>query len=202
MTFDDDYINKIKLEISELPSQKRERLSAEYNLSKTQAEILVHNPFLSDFFEESVSEMKSIVPEGNVEMVYNYITSDVKGIESEKGTALSESKLLPAHLGQLVALLSQNKISSRVAKDVLSKAFETGQSPEDIVNSEGLGQISDESGLEGIIRDIIDNNEKVCYDYKKGKENAMQFLVGQVMAKTRGKANPEVARQLLKKLLS
>ncbi len=202
MTFDDDYINKIKSEISELPSQKRERISAEYNLSKTQVEILVRDQFLSDFFEESVSELKSIIPDGNPEMVYNYLVSDIKGIEAEKGIALSESKLVPLSMGTTVAFLSENKISSRVAKDVLAKSFETGQVPEDIINSEGLGQISDESGLESIIQDIIDNNSKVCYDYKQGKENAMQFLVGQVMAKTRGKANPEVARQLLKKLLS
>ena len=201
MTFDDAYINKIKSEISELPSQKRERISAEYNLSKIQIEALIRDQFLSDFFEEAVSELISVIPEGNVEMVYNYLISDVKGIESEKGTALSESKLLPVHLGQLVSLLSKNKISSRVAKDVLAKSFETGQAPEDIINSEGLGQISDESGLENIAKDVIDNNSKVCYDYKQGKENAMQFLVGQVMAKTRGKANPEVARRLLKKLL-
>jgi aspartyl-tRNA(Asn)/glutamyl-tRNA(Gln) amidotransferase subunit B len=202
MVFDDDYINAIKAQISELPQQRRERFSSEYNLSDAQAELLIRNPEMSEFFERAVSELKSIDPNGNPEMVYNYLTSDIKGIESEKGITLTQSKLEPEHLAHLVLLLTADKISSRVAKDVLLKSFETGQDPEDAIKEGDLSQISDKNELESIIRDIIDKNEKVCYDYKNGKENALQFLVGQVMAKTKGKANPEITRQLFKKLLS
>jgi len=202
MVFNDNYIGIIKSQISELPQQRRERFSSEYNLSDTQVELLIQNPELSEFFENAVSELKLIDPKGNPEMVYNYLASDIKGIEAEKGITLAQSKLEPAHLAYLVSQLTAGNISSRVAKDVLLQSVETGQDPEDVINQEGLSQISDENELKSVIRDIIDKNEKVCYDYKQGKENAMQFLIGQVMAKTKGKANPEITRQLFKKLLS
>jgi aspartyl-tRNA(Asn)/glutamyl-tRNA(Gln) amidotransferase subunit B len=201
LTLEDEYINKIKAEIPELPEEKRQRFYAEYNLSKKQVEVLIYDPFICDFFEKSVSELKAIIPDGNPELVYNYLTSDVKGIETQTGQILSESKLLPLHLGQLAALLSKNKISSRVAKDVLYKSFQTGQSPLDIVESEGLGQISDEKELSEIVQEVIDKNQKVWYDLKQGKQNAMQFIIGQVMAKTKGKANPQVVREIINKKL-
>jgi aspartyl-tRNA(Asn)/glutamyl-tRNA(Gln) amidotransferase subunit B len=199
--FSYQYLEKIKSEIVELPSQKRERLLADYNLSKSQVEILIYDPFLCDFFEKAVSELKSIVPDGNPEIVYNYLVSDVRGIETQTGIAVSKSKLLPLHLGQLAALLFQKKISSRVAKDVLLKAFETGESPEDIIKREGLSQISSEEELWAIVKDVIDRNQKVWYDYKNGKQNALQFLIGQVMAATKGKADPQVVKYLFKKFL-
>ena len=197
MVFDDNSIESIRGQISELPAQRRERLSSEYNLSETQAGLLVRNLELCDFFEKAVSESKSINPE----MIYNYLTSDVKGIESEKGIALAQSKLQPEHLGHLVVLIVGGSISSMVAKSVLLNSFETGQDPEDAVKEGGLSQISNKSELELVVKDVIDKNDKVCYDYKNGKENALQFLVGQVMAKTKGKANPEIVREIFQKLL-
>jgi aspartyl-tRNA(Asn)/glutamyl-tRNA(Gln) amidotransferase subunit B len=201
MVFDDDYINAIKSQISELPQQRRERFSSEYNLSDSQANLLVRNPEISDFFEDTVSELRAIMPNASIETVYNYLTSDIKGIETDKGLTLGQSKLEPEHLAYLVSLLAANKISSRVAKDVLLRSFETGQDPEGIIKEEGLSQISDENELERIVREVMDKNGKVCYDYKNGKENALQFLVGQVIAKTKGKANPEVIKGMFKKLL-
>ena len=201
MNFDDSYIQSIKNSIAELPYQRRIRFSSDYNLSPTQVEWLVRNQPLSDFFEESVSELKSIIPNGSPEMIFNYLSSDIRGIEADKGIVLAETKFTPVHLAQIVALLSEQKISSRVAKDVLLKSFETGLYPEDIVKNEGLAQVSDEKGLENVVAEVVEKNEKVCNDYKQGKENALQFLVGQVMAKTKGRANPEIARELIKKQL-
>jgi aspartyl-tRNA(Asn)/glutamyl-tRNA(Gln) amidotransferase subunit B len=99
-------------------------------------------------------------------------------------------------------LLTEGNISSRVAKNVLLQSFETGQDPEDAIKEGELSQISDEKELTTTVKEIIDKNEKVCQDYKNGKENALQYLVGQAMSKTKGKANPEVIRGMLKKLLS
>jgi aspartyl-tRNA(Asn)/glutamyl-tRNA(Gln) amidotransferase subunit B len=202
MVFNDEYINLIKSQISELPQQRRERFSSEYGLSKVQAVLLARNPEMSAFFEDAVSELKAINPEGNPEMVYNYLVSDVKGIEAEKGITLAQSKLQPEHLAHLISLLTAGNISSRVAKNVLLQSFETGQDPEDAIKEGGLSQISDEKELTATVREIIDKNEKVCQDYKNGKENSLQYLVGQAMSKTKGKANPEVIRGMLKKLLS
>jgi aspartyl-tRNA(Asn)/glutamyl-tRNA(Gln) amidotransferase subunit B len=201
MTFSDEYVEAIKNSITELPEQRRVRFSGDYNLSVTQVELLVNNPELSDFFEKAVSELRFINPDGNPEMVYNYLSTDIRGIEADKGLTLTQSKLQPEHLAHLVSLLASNTISSRVAKDVLLNSFETGQDPEDAIKEGGLSQVSDESELEAVIKSIIDENEKVCYDYRNGKENALQFLVGRVMAKTKGRANPEVVGGLFKKLL-
>ncbi len=202
MIFDDQYINEIKNSISELPEQKRKRFSSDYNLSDTQIELLISDVNFSDFFEKSVSELKELDIKGNPETIYNYLTSDIKGIESDKKINLNQSKLEPKHLAQIVYLLSSDKISSRVAKDVLAKSFETGESPDNIIKEEGLLQVSNENELELAIKEVIEKNDKVCDDYKNGKENALQFLVGQAMAKTRGKANPKVVKELLMKLLS
>lgn len=201
LTFDDAYIDRVRASIGELPQERRERFSAEYNLSQRQADLLVGDTSLSDFFEESVSELKALDKDGNVEMVYNYLMSDVQGVLGACGVLLSETKLRPEHLAQIVVFLGHDKISSRVAKDVLRRSLETGRDPQSILTEENLFQVSDTHALDDIIQEVIDKNDKVCYDYKKGKENALQFLVGQVMAKTRGAANPEVVRVRLKEKL-
>ncbi len=202
MTFDDEYINRIKADLPELPNQKRERFSSEYNLSESQVEILVRNPELAEFFENAVSELKSISKSANPEMVYNYLSSDVRGLEADRGMTISQSKLVPLHIAQIVSLIGDEKISSRVAKDILARSFDEGVSPEEIVQQEGLLQVSSENELESVVKEVIDVNDKVWYDYKSGKENALQFLIGQVMAKTKGKANPAVVRELFKKMIS
>ncbi len=202
MTFDDEYINRIKADLPELPNQKRERFSSEYNLSESQVEILVRNPELAEFFENAVSELKSISKSANPEMVYNYLSSDVRGLEADRGMTISQSKLVTLHIAQIVSLIGDEKISSRVAKDILARSFDEGVSPEEIVQQEGLLQVSSENELENVVKEVIDVNDKVWYDYKSGKENALQFLIGQVMAKTKGKANPAVVRELFKKMIS
>ncbi len=201
MEFRDADIEKIKASIVELPAQRRERLSQEYNLSEKQVELLVRDVFLCSFFEEAVSELKAIHPEGNVEMIYNYIASDLQGIQKDAGMLIEESKIKPIHIAEIVALIGENKISSRVAKDVLRESFDSGISPQDIVEQKGLTQISDESALQKIITEIMNQNTTVVEEYKKGKVSVLQFLVGQVMAKTKGTANPGLVRTMLEKEL-
>jgi aspartyl-tRNA(Asn)/glutamyl-tRNA(Gln) amidotransferase subunit B len=202
MEFKNVDIEAIKDSIAELPAQRRERLSGEYNLSEKQAELLVRDIFLCGFFEEAVSELKAIQLHGNVEMVYNYITSDLKGIEKETGILINESKITPVYIAQVVAMIGENKISSRVAKDILRESFDLGISPVDIVEQKGLAQVSDESTLQKIITEVIEQNEKVVEEYRKGKITVLQFLVGQVMAKTKGTANPGMVRTMLEKELN
>ena len=202
MIFSDADIETIRASIIELPVQRRGRLSQEYNLSSKQAELLVRDLFLCTFFEESVSELKAIQPQGNIEMVYNYITSDLQGIQKDNGILIGESKIKPIHIAEIVALIGESKISSRVAKDVLREAFDTGVSPQDIVNEKGLTQVSDESALMKILQEVLEANVKVVDEYKGGKVSVIQFLVGQVMAKTKGAANPGIVRTMLEKELT
>lgn len=202
MVFSNEDIEKIKASIAELPASRRERLSQEYNLSEKQAELLVRNIFLCSFFEEAVSELRAIQPQGNIEMAYNYIASDLQGIEKDSSVLIEESKIKPIHVAQIVAMIGDNKISSRVAKDILREAFDSGVSPQDIVEKKGLGQVSDESVLQKMIMEVISQHGGVVEEYKKGKVSVVQFLVGQVMAKTKGTANPGIVRTILEKELT
>ncbi len=198
LVFDEAYIDEIRSSIVELPQDRRARLSAQYNLSASQADMLVRDLYLGDFFEEAASELKELIPESGSDLLFNYLSSDVKGLETDRGIPLAQSKLTPAHLAQAVMMVAEGTVSSRVAKDMLARSFDEGVSPADVVQQEGLSKISDEAVLLSVVRDVIDSNKEAWYNYKEGKENALQFLVGQVMAKTKGKADPQIVQKLVR----
>lgn len=200
--FSEEYIQDIRNTIAELPQQKRERYAAEYNLSETQAEMLVQSPEYANFFEKSVSELAAITTNPSVSLLYNYLMSDVRGIESDRAVSLFQSSFAPKHLAQIVGMLLEEKISSRVAKDVLVKTFDTGEDPREIVEKEGLGQIADEGEIVRIVREIIEENQKSAEEYRNGKTALMQFFIGKGMAKTGGRIHPESLRATLEKELN
>ncbi len=127
--------------------------------------------------------------------------SDLKGHISTQGISFESLKISPEHLAHLIGIIQSGKISSRIAKDVLVKMIETGEDPENLIKAHGMELISDEGALGAVADEVIAANEKSVADYKNGKEQALQFLVGQMMAKTKGKADPGVAKTLLEKRL-
>ena len=191
--------------IPELPSQKRERFKKEFNLKDEQIEILVRDKQLSDFFENAVSEFKEAgLPLGSpasksVELIFNYLTSDLIGLMNSKYLGWDELRVSPHAFGELMAMISKKEIFSRAAKNVLKKMIETGREPNVIVKEEGLEQTSDESFIETAAQKIISLNHNAVSDYKKGKEEALQFLIGRVMRETKGKTNPAALKEILKK---
>ncbi len=187
--------------LPELPGEKRERLVREYGIASQNIELLIDDKELSDYFEEAVSELKSLSDKGNVETLFHYLTSDLKGLMNAKSVPFSKIKIPPEHFAYLVAFVSEGKLSSRLAKDMLLKMFETGEDPEALMKKEDLKVIHNEDELTAIVKDIIDTNQKVVEDYRSGKTNALQFLIGQIMAKTKGKANPEILKKVLSDLL-
>jgi aspartyl-tRNA(Asn)/glutamyl-tRNA(Gln) amidotransferase subunit B len=190
------------LTIPELPQQKRERFKKEFNLKNEQIEILVRDKQLSDFFEETISEFKEagLSPASNpAELVFNYLTSDLIGLMNEKYLTWNDLQISPHAFGELMALISENKISSRVAKDILKIMVETGKDAEIIVREQGLEQTSDKGFIEEIVKKIIEINPKAVSDYKKGKEEAIQFLIGQAMKETKGRINPETLKNIFEK---
>ncbi len=199
MHFDDDEIEQLRAQINELPVARRQRFVNEYNLSDAQAREAVVDMVWADFYEEAVSELRAFDSSGDPVLVYNYLFSDMKGIEADTGTILAQSKLTSHALGHVVHFIQKGSISSRVAKDALRESYETGKSPEDIITENNLFKVSDENQLEAVIKKVIDENDKVWYDYKQGKEEALQYLIGQVMRKTKGAADPQVVQNLLKK---
>ena len=119
-----------------------------------------------------------------------------------RSVSIDEIKIKPEHLAHLVFLIQNGKLTSRLAKDMLAKMFETGDDPESLAKSEDMETLSDEGELQKIIGEVIAKNEKSVADYKKGKQNALQFLVGQVMARTKGKAEPGLTKKILERILT
>ncbi len=197
-------LTAIKTSIPELPQEKRVRFVKEFNLKPEQVEILVTDRRMAQFFEESVSELQ-LEDNENLEkerqLIFNYLTSDIRGLISEQGIGFSELKITPENFADLIELISHGKVSSRGAKDILKNMMATGLDPHEILKSEGLEQVSGEAELAEIVKKIIEANPAAREDYKRGKENALQFLVGQAMRELRGKGNPEVLQRLFKEQL-
>ncbi len=205
--FEQDYIKKIEAEIPELPEQKRERFKKEYGLGEASIEFFVTSKDLSEYFEKVVSEFEEWTPENDdhkkvSKLVANYLISDVKGLLGDKVFVETEFKITPENFAEFVKMIYKSEISSKVAKMVLTDMFSTGVDPSSIVDENNLRQMSNDGELEKIIKEVILKNPKPAEDYKSGKQNALQFLAGQVMAKTRGTAKPEKVQELLKKLLN
>ncbi|MDP3052012.1 MAG: Asp-tRNA(Asn)/Glu-tRNA(Gln) amidotransferase subunit GatB, partial [bacterium] len=180
------------LVLPELPWQKRKRFEKEYGLKDDSINVLIRDKQLSDFFEETISELKAEAGvSSSPELVFNYLSSDLVGLMNDKYLVWDDLKVSPHAFGELMALVFENKISSRSAKDILKIMAETGKDAKVIVQEEKLEQTSDKGFIEEAVKKIIETNPKAVSDYKNGKEESLQFLIGQVIRETRGKANPD-----------
>ena len=196
--FDMDSIGE---EIVELPQQKRERLASEYGLNEEQANVLADSPETANWFEEAASEAKALLVDINYNSVYNYYISDLRGLMKEFGVTLDVIKISPFHFAKVIVFIAQGKLNSRLAKDILREMFETGQDPEEIMQAKGLNEEVSTDLLQQVIKETIDENPKAIEDYKKGQENALQFLIGKVMGKMKGRANPGELKTLFEEIL-
>ncbi len=200
-----DTVSEIKTEVPELPPKKRERLAREYGLDEMSAEIFVYNKNLGEYFEKAVSELPPNLAKENlfklIKLASNYIITDLQGLLKGTSIASSNFRITPENFAEFITLIYSGQISSKIAKQVLGEMFKTGADPSHIIEEKGLIQITDQSEIEKIIKEVISKNPKAVADFKSGKANAFQYLIGQLMAATKGKANPETASKLLTKLL-
>lgn len=199
LSFSAQDIKKIKASIPELPQQRRERFKKEFKLDDKEIEVFVQHKDLGEYFEQVVSEAGDAK---FVKLISNYLITDLQGLLKGMSVAHQDFKITPENFAEFITLISQGKISSKIAKVVLQEMFSKGADPSNIIEEKGLTQITDTVEIGRAVRTVVDKNPKAIEDYKKGKENALQFLIGQVMAKTQGKANPEAVNQILKKLLT
>ena len=200
-----DFINKIKAEIPELPADKRKRFKKEYGLDAKSIEIFTDNKDLGEYFEKVASELKTETKEQKtialIKLAANYIITDLQGFSGEHFIE-KKCKITPENFAEFVGLIYNGKITSKTAKEILKIMFETGADPSNIIEEKGLVQVSDELEIEKAVKKVIEENKNAVEDYKKGKQNVLQFLAGQVMAATRGRAKPEIVQKLLKDILS
>ncbi len=189
-------VEEIKSELPELPLQREERFMSEYELSQGEAEILVQDKEIADFFEDTLRDFNE------PRMVCNWIPTEVFKNLKELGITISQSKVTPAHLAELLKMVDRKEISGTIAKSILEEMFVGGARAREIITRRGISLISDEMELENIVREVIEKNPQSVADYLSGKEKALQFLIGQVMKETRGQADPGMAKNILIKVLS
>jgi len=190
-------ISNLKYQISnlpELPNKKRARFKEQYGLKDEQIEILISDKQAADYFEEVISELEN---KKYTQLAVNYLLTDLQSLMKEKMLSFGEILITPENFAELIQLIGENQITSRTGKDVLRIMIEKGKDPSLIIEEGGLGQINDESAINNIVKQIIEENPLVIEDYKKGKETALQFLVGQGMKKTKGSINPEILKKSL-----
>lgn len=187
----EEWKEAVRATIPELPDARKARYTAEYGLPSYDAEVITASKKLADFFEESLGYTK------DSKAVANWIMGDLLGYLNMNGKELSDVKITGQGLGEMIGLLEQGTISGKIAKTVFKEMLESGKLPKQIVEEQGLVQISDEGALLGIVDAVIERNPQSVEDYRAGKEKAIGFLVGQIMKETRGKANPAMVNKLL-----
>ncbi len=209
------YLKKIKSEIPELPFQRMERLRREYYLSKKEIELYVFQKDLGEYFEKVISELRNWVKEKKFEeeigeeefkkiikLASNYISTPLQALLKGKSFEEEKFSITPENFAEFISMIYLGEISSKIAKTLLREMSKKGGDPSQIIKDKELKLMSDKKEIEKVAREVISKNKKAVDDYKKGKVSALQFLVGQVMAQTGGKAHPDIVNKILKKLLS
>jgi aspartyl-tRNA(Asn)/glutamyl-tRNA(Gln) amidotransferase subunit B len=190
-------LKKLKEGLPELPWQRRERYIKDLGIKVQDAESYVVNISLGDFFEKVIADFNG--DKEIIKLASNYISSDLVGLLSkDSNLKYPDDK----SFAKIISMVSEGKLSSRGAKDLLVKIVDDGGNPEEIAEKEGLIQKSDEGELKAVLEKLIAENPKVVADYKAGKEASLQFFVGQAMKATKGSANPQVIKKVLLALLS
>ena len=184
----------------ELPDERYRRFMSEYQLSTYDAGLLTEDRPVADYFEQAVSvaQPRGIAPK----VIANWITGELFHLLRASNLEITAIKIPPQRLVELVALVKDNMITMTTGKRVLQVMFDTDKAASDIVAEEGLAQIADADKLSPIVDEVISTNPDAVAQYKRGKDTVLRFLVGQVMRATWGKADPNLAADLLKEKLS
>ncbi|MDI6752708.1 MAG: Asp-tRNA(Asn)/Glu-tRNA(Gln) amidotransferase subunit GatB [bacterium] len=190
-----EQIESLKSQVPELASQKKERFMKDYGLSEYDAKILTSTKEMAIFFETCLRSYDK------PKIVNNWITTELLGLLAEKKKKLADSLVKPELLTKMLLLIDDGVISGKIGKDVFAEIFASGKDPEEIIKEKGLVQIKDTDSLYLVIDEVLSENPQAIKDYQEGKKKAVGSLIGQIMKKTMGRANPELANQLLLKRL-
>ena len=214
LVFSEKDIQEVQAQVPEMPQKKRWRFEQEYGLKQEDIEVFIQNKDLGEYFEQVMSELrewlkiqkqeKFITDEEYkkiAQIASNYIISDLLGLLGNLSLESDSFLITAENFGEFISLIYFKNINSNIAKNILKEMFNTGKDPSDIIKEKGLKELGDEQELENLIFEVIQENPKAIKDWKKGKSNALQFLLGKIMAKTKGMANPKIATEVLTKLL-
>ncbi|MFA7208895.1 MAG: Asp-tRNA(Asn)/Glu-tRNA(Gln) amidotransferase subunit GatB [Parcubacteria group bacterium] len=206
MKFTEEYVADLRRHLPELPDAKSRRFVDEYNLSLENVNVITGDKDLAEYFEHVVSELKEKKQSGEigseenklVKLAANYMVSELQKHLMKNSQTIKDVKITAENYAELVGFLADGKINSSAGQVVLEEMYATGGDPSQIIEEKNLAQMDDASELENIIDGVLAKNQKSVDDFKAGKQNALQFLMGQVMAASKGKANPGIVMEMLK----
>ncbi|OUQ31468.1 aspartyl/glutamyl-tRNA amidotransferase subunit B [Ligilactobacillus salivarius] len=187
----DDWIEEVRASIPEMPDKRRERYTQDWGIPAYDAGVLTQTKEMSDFYDATVAAG------ADPKLAANWLMGEVNAYLNSKQVELSDTALTPEHLATMIKLIEDETISSKIAKKVFKEIITNDTEPKAWVESKGMVQLSDPAKLQTIIDEVLDNNEQSIEDFKNGKDRAIGFLVGQIMKKTRGMANPKMVNKLL-----
>jgi aspartyl-tRNA(Asn)/glutamyl-tRNA(Gln) amidotransferase subunit B len=200
-----EWAEAIRARLAELPDAKRRRFESQYGLSRYEANLLGETVERANYFEAAVAAFPAAESEqyrARAKAVSNWILGDLAHLLREHNQDLDAVKIRPEQIAELVVLQEEGTISSKIAKTVFEEMFQSGRSPRAIVEASGLTQISGTDELTATVTKVIAANPKAVADYRNGKQEAVRYLMGQVMRETRGRANPESVQAILLDKLS
>jgi aspartyl-tRNA(Asn)/glutamyl-tRNA(Gln) amidotransferase subunit B len=192
----EEYIDALKAKVPELPKQKLTRFVEQYGLAIADVKTLIQDPETATFFESAAS-----VDGAEPKQVANWLIGELFGAVNKANLAFSEVPISPGDLGQLVARIADDTISGKIAKQVFQAMWEGEGRPDEIISSRNLKQVSDTKMIESVVQEVIAENQEQVAQYREGKEKVLGYLVGQVMKKTGGQANPKTANKLIKRYI-
>ncbi len=195
LEFDDAYVEKIRVSLPELPDQKKQRYMEKFGLSAYDAGVIVAEQEYADYYEQL---LKFAEPK----IAVSWMTGELFGRLNKLGVDITNSPISAEKLGGLLALITDNTISGKIAKDVLDLMFETGKDAAVIVEEKGMKQVTDMGAIEKVIDEVMAANPDKVAEYRSGKDKLFAFFVGQTMKASGGKANPQAVNELLKKKLT
>jgi aspartyl-tRNA(Asn)/glutamyl-tRNA(Gln) amidotransferase subunit B len=211
LIIDQKWVNKIKSEISELPADKFKRFKKEYGFLDEEAKILAGDKNLADYTEKVISELRAWVESTGddwerqnkklAKSAANWLINELFKHLKTNNLNISDNKITPENFAEFICLVYQDKVNSSAAQTILAEMYKKGGDPTQIMADLKLEQLDDRPALEKVISEIIFKHQKQVEQYKKGKTNVLQFFVGQIMAATKGKANPKIVAELLKSAL-
>jgi aspartyl-tRNA(Asn)/glutamyl-tRNA(Gln) amidotransferase subunit B len=194
LVIEQSFVDAIKATLPELPDQKKHRFMQSYGLSFYDASVLIMERARADFYE-------TVANGHDPKMAANWVINELLGALNKDGKTLAETPVTAQQLGGLIALIKDNTISGKIAKDVFADMMATGKDAAKIVDEKGLKQVTDSGAIEKIVDEVIAENPDNVAAYKGGKDKLFGFFVGQVLKKSGGKANPDMVNELLKKKL-
>lgn len=196
LVISDEWIESVRESLPELADEKAERFVREYGIPEYDASILTSSKSLAEFYEQTVAL------HNDPKAVSNWMMGEVLRLLNLDNATIDECKIRPKHLADLLKLIDEGVVSITGAKTVFEEVYKTGKEPSTVVDEKNLRQMGDKDELEKIVAEVISENPGPVSDYLSGKEKAAGFLVGQVMRKTKGRANPQLANELVRKQLN